>query len=104
MGSLLLPLTGLIWMAGPLAVTSFETRPLLIVSVALLLASTGIFVAMVWAAGTVLGFIGSLVFGLHQSDTIWDLSLEGFRVVPGAVIGTMAGLGVRRSRAADPVE
>lgn len=105
--TLLFPLIGFVWMGAPLVTTRFRPRPLLVTSSTLLIAALTIYLTLVWGALMVLGFFGSLVIDIEQSNRAGvapALMVEGFKVVPGAVAGAVVGWRLRDRRSPVPME
>lgn len=98
--SLLFPATGLAWTAGPLIGTRFPTRSLVVGSLVALVAVGWLFLALVWLAVEVLGFLASLAIesvGEPDGDRLaLELALEGLKLFAGGALGVVIGVILRR--------
>lgn len=96
--SVLCPLIGFLWMGIPLVLTRRSTRRLVRVSAIALAGLVFFYLAAVWGAAVLLGFVGSMMFEVEQATqgTIAGaLMVEGARILVGAIAGVAAGLVVR---------
>ena len=103
--TLLFPLMGLTWTAVPLLATTFPTRSLVVGSVVTLTAVAVVFLALLWLAVMVLGFLVPLVIeSASEPDggtVAVELALEGLKLLPGAALGIGIGVSLRRPDRAD---
>lgn len=88
-------------MAGPLLLTRLRTKPLLIGSGLSLLAGASTYQAMIWAAMTFAGFLGSVFLQLDPGPpgaVAANLFVEGLWFVFGGAFGALVGLMIRGGR------
>lgn len=85
---ILFPLAGLVWFIGPLALTRFPTRPLLIACTVTMILAISPFLFLLWTASMFL----QLLIGFNPFPYVL---LETLLVLPGALVGAIVGLLVR---------
>jgi hypothetical protein len=105
--TVLFPVTGFVWMTAPMILTRFRTRSLLVASAASLALLITSFLAMLWGTLMFFGLFGPLIADFDQSSLTAiapALTVEGLKVVPGAVVGAVVGLRLRSSVIPVPAE
>ncbi len=106
--TVLFPATGLIWTAAPLILTKFPTRSLIAGSIGALVAAGGFFLALVWLAVAALGLFLPLVTETAAKPAgdmlALELALEGLKFLPGAAVGVLIGVILRRWGLVVPTE
>ena len=95
----LLVVTGMLWVALPVALASWDGRLVSIVSLTVFSVASSLFLLLAWVALSFSAGIGSLFFGLEADSHGAARSLVGAWIagLAGASLGAMAGSLVNRS-------